>query len=237
MTKEADGFYWTGKEKGPPEVLLTYGEKAELEAFIDSHEQLPELPIDKTQLMNRLRSFASTFHFAFGDASNRDLAIAMWCRALGDYPERAIKMALDEVTATYKGSPPLVPGLVIAAIEKYLKTPALNPKRNYKKALQAAVLFHDQRGKEEYIAEKEAETKANARSKAAFVASLDEKSQQRKLWEQNDQRRLEEEKKKDATQKKEQINKMKAVAKNLSDNKRAYELIKELEQITNSQIL
>lgn len=233
-TKIVEGFYWTGKENGPPEVLLTIAEKQEIETFIESHEPEPVRPIEAGQLMNRLRSFASTFHFAFGDANNREVAIAMWGKALSGFSEVAVKSALDTLTGEFTGGI-LVPGMAVEIAQMWDAKPS-NPYAHYSNILNRAKLFHDTHSKEEYIADLEAKREKNRKDKEAFIESLDEKGKIRKLEEEKlEELRMQavaaEKQKKQAA-----WNKVALAAKKLKDHKRFYELLAEMEEIISDEV-
>lgn len=107
------------------------GEKANIIVNPDQYLGLIEIqdklemilqPIQHSSLTARLNTFASTFHFAFGSASDREVAIASWASVLADYPEWALKQALEDVLISYHPDKKrvLTPAIVIERVRYYL---------------------------------------------------------------------------------------------------------------------
>lgn len=104
-----------------PEVIVTPEQNKGLRAIERSLEGILQ-PISHNSLTARLNTFASTFHFAFGSAADREVAIASWANVLADYPEWAIKQALEDVLVGYNPEKQrvLTPSIVIERVKYYL---------------------------------------------------------------------------------------------------------------------
>lgn len=226
LTRIREGWHWAGMGD-EPELLLTEKECAQIVEYIAS---LRPAPVQTARLSARMKAFASTFHFAFGDKNNRDIAIAMWVRALSGYPEAAIKITLDELTASYDGVKPLVPGLAITHIKKLIAKDELYA-RKYRQALKGAILFKDEAGKEEYLATRQQAKHRVEEEKAAFAAKLEEMALNRRCEEAKQEYAREIARRNLKADRQAQLERMKALAATLHDNARAMALVTEFEDI------
>lgn len=229
-TKIREGFYFSGQEN-PPEVLLTI---AEYNSANQEINRMKPPNITARSLTNRMKIFASTYHFAFGDKDNRELALASWINALSEFSEDVVRKTLEQLTVKYR-SGVLVPAMAID-IAKTLQGDEQREYRRWRRTLETASLFDDSRSKEEYIRDKESQKAKSAEERAKFDALIEQQKVQRKIDEENDKIRNREIHDEKIEQQKARANRLKAVAQILRNVKELNEHLEKAEEIiTNLQ--
>jgi len=183
-------------------------------------------PIEINALSGRINSFASLYHFAFGDKIDRPVTIANWIDQLSSFPEWAIAQALDDVKDSYSGGI-----LTIATVKdrlKYYLGDAYAKRDKIKHIFRYGQVFQTQ---QEYAGWQESQRQKRFEQKQEAERQQAEKHEVAKKFEQLREEMQTPQVIEEKTEHKAQAESIAKAMQKYSDNKRLIELYEEFEQL------
>ena len=211
------------------ELIIKPDEISGIEHAIEILEELKK-PIEKNKLKTEILKFQSVCHFAFGDQSDREIAMSVWAEELINYPGWAIKYALKKVRREYTGKGTITIGRVVEIID-YITGDHFKLKNKLEFLIREGKVF---RSHDEYM--KFVEERKEFQRKKIYEEE-EAKKQNEEAWKElrrqqqenieKEKRELEEKKRLMEEREKKQKESMRLALDLLSENKNLHDLYKE----------